>query len=154
MIHFKKENLKNALEVNSKIQLIQCSDSEMLSMKSIIQNFNPNSKDKWLKISVIALNSLAFTVFLLGFVISIKFNSSINAAITIFSVAMLFLSMWVTECSIRRTEKWEEVMKIFYLNPEKKEPQDKTGISTENIDILPSQPQTHENSQIEPNKNR
>ena len=154
MIHFKKENLKNALEVNSKIQLIQCSDSEMLSMKSIIQNFNPNSKDKWLKISVIALNSLAFTVFLLGFVISIKFNSSINAAITIFSVAMLFLSMWVTECSIRRTEKWEEVMKILYLNPQKKEPQDKTGISTENIDILPSQPQTHENSQIEPNKNR
>ena len=64
VIHFKKENLKNALEVNSKIQLIQCSDSEMLSMKSIIQNFNPNSKDKWLKISVIALNSLAFTVFL------------------------------------------------------------------------------------------
>ena len=104
--------------------------------------------------SVIALNSLAFTVFLLGFVISIKFNSSINAAITIFSVAMLFLSMWVTECSIRRTEKWEEVMKIFYLNPQKIEPQDKTGISTENIDILPSQPQTHENSQIEPNKNR
>jgi hypothetical protein len=62
--------------------------------------------------------------------------------------------MWVTECSIRRTEKWEEVMKILYLNPQKKEPQDKTGISTENIDILPSQPQTHENSQIEPNKNR
>lgn len=91
-IHFKEENLKNALEVNSKIQLIRCSESEMLSMKSIIQNFNPDNKDKWLRICVAALNCLAFAVFFLGFVIPIKIDSSINAAITIFSVAMIFLS--------------------------------------------------------------
>ena len=134
IISYNDENMKNALEVNNQTDIIHLTDKEMLTMRSIIQNFNPDKKKKLLKVFAIIVNSIASVVFFLGFVIPIDIDPSINAAITIFSAAMIFFSMWMTEWSILRTEQWEEVMKIFYLNPQKSAPQDPIINSTEITD--------------------
>ena len=116
IISYNEENMKNALEVNNKTKITNLTEQEMLIMKSLIQNFNPDKKKRVLKAITIIVNSIAFVVFFLGFVIPINIDPSINAAVTIFSASAIFLSMWMTEWSIRRTEQWEEVLKIMYLN--------------------------------------
>ncbi len=117
IISYNEENMKNALEVNNKTRVTNLTDQEMLIMKSLIQNFNSDKKKQVLRLITIIVNSIAFVVFFLGFVIPINIDPSINAAVTIFSAAAIFLSMWMTERSIRRTEQWEEVLKIMLLNP-------------------------------------
>ena len=116
IISYNEENTKNALEVNNKTRVTNLTDQEMLIMKSLIQNFNSDKKKQVLRLITIIVNSIAFVVFFLGFVIPINIDPSINAAVTIFSAAAIFLSMWMTERSIRRTEQWEEVLKIMLLN--------------------------------------
>lgn len=117
IISYNEENMKNALEVNNKTRVTNLTDQEMLIMKSLIQNFNSDKKKQVLRLITIIVNSIAFVVFFLGFVIPINIDPSISAAVTIFSAAAIFLSMWMTERSIRRTEQWEEVLKIMLLNP-------------------------------------
>ena len=117
IISYNDENMKNALEVNNKTNIIHLTEKEMLAMRSIIQNFNPDKKKRLLNLLAIIVNCIAFAVFFLGFVIPIEINPSINAVVTIFSAALIFFSMWMTEKSIRRTEQWEEVLKIMFLNP-------------------------------------
>ena len=133
-ISYNDENMKNALEVNNQTDIIHLTEKEMLTMKSIIQNFNPDKKKLLLKALAIVVNCIAFAIFFLGFVIPINIDPSINAAVSIFSAAVIFFSMWMTERSIRRTEQWEEVLKIMYLNPPSNKAQDQPVSTPEAIE--------------------
>ena len=54
IISYNDENMKNALEVNNKTNIIHLTEKEMLAMRSIIQNFNP---DLQLLLTVLHLQS-------------------------------------------------------------------------------------------------
>jgi|GEM_PF-6645610 len=124
IISYNDEDMKNALEVNNITSITHLTEKEMLTMRSIIQNFNPDKRQQALRKCAIVVNCIAFVVFFLGFVIPINIDASINAFVTILSAAVVFFSMWMTERSIRRTEQWEEVLKIVLLNPPDNSTQD------------------------------
>lgn len=117
-IDYNNENMRNALEAFGKINKDSITEEQMMFMKSYILNFDPDKKKRRFKVASSVLYCTAFAILFLGFVIPIRINQKINAAVTIVSASVIFLSMWIAEKGTRRTELWDEVLKLAVLIPQ------------------------------------
>ena len=117
-IDYNNVNTRNALEVFGKINKHSITEEQMMFMKSYILNFDTDKKKQRTKVASSVLYCTAFAILFLGFVIPVQINQNLNAAVTIVSASVIFLSMWIAEKSIRKTELWDEVLKLAVLIPQ------------------------------------
>ncbi len=103
------------IEAFNKIGKFNMNDANKAFFKYYFRNDDTNHNKKILKVIIIVLNSLAFTVLFLGFVITYQISDKISSMSTLLSGACLFFSMWLIEKDRKRKEQWEEIYMLSLI---------------------------------------
>lgn len=103
------------IEAFNKIGKLNMNDANKILFKYYFRNDDTNTNKKMLKITIVVLNSVAFTVLFLGFVIPYQISDRINSMSTLLSGACLFLSMWLIEKDRKRKDQWNEIYMLSLI---------------------------------------
>jgi len=114
-INNSEEDMKKAFEVYSKIDKTQFTEEQIMFGKVYLNYFDNDKKKSHYKFIARCMYCIAFALLFLGFVYPVVIPDNIIAAVTIFSASIIFFSMWMTEKNMRKTEQWDEVMKLSLM---------------------------------------
>ena len=115
LLIYSLDNTRNSLEVNNKAGLINISEEMMAVMNLMVVNFNTDKKIKVLKTVSSGIYIIAFAVLFIGFAIPVRISTQIVSAITIVSLAMVFISLWFVDKQQKRKEEWDQVLMMSLM---------------------------------------
>ena len=87
----------------------------LLLIKTMLKCRKPPKKQTILTTIVIMMYSAAFVAFFVSFVVPFNFPNQIGNSVSIFSIALLFLSIWLTDKNQEYKKQWKEVLIVSQL---------------------------------------
>ena len=125
------EDTQAAIEVANKAGMLNISEKNMLLFKTYLKYDSSDKKKERLRKAVTALNSVAFVILFVGFVVPLNIGAGISSAITVTSTGLLFLMAqlagWTWELNGYAAKvpfynadnlTMREVQSVFQLDPE------------------------------------
>ena len=124
------EDTQAAIEVANKAGMLNISEKNMLLFKAYLKYDTSDRKKECLRKAVTALNSVAFVILFVGFVVPLNIGAGISSAITVTSTGLLFLSLWLVEKQRRRKEQWNEVLMLSLMMQQPNDQSNETANET------------------------
>lgn len=124
------EDTQAAIEVANKAGMLNISEKNKLLFKTYLKYDSSDKKKERLRKAVTALNSVAFVILFVGFVVPLNIGAGISSAITVTSTGLLFLSLWLVEKQRRRKEQWNEVLMLSLMMQQPNDQSNETANET------------------------
>lgn len=120
------EDIKAQIDTYNTTCKVNMDTPTLIFMKRYAHWFCPPKKLKLLNAIITALECFAIAILVLGLIIPIPFleNDKIGYCASIFSFALLFLSMYLVEIYSERKSLWEEIQLFSVTLPQNGETED------------------------------
>ena len=118
-IYYKKEELPLLVDTYNKVYNFNMDEADLAITKVLLECSELSTGEKWVIGLAHFFNLIAFAVLFLGFAIPFNIPNNCTAAIAIFSVALVFINVYVMDFWKEKKEQWNKVNLLSLINKNK-----------------------------------